>query len=121
LTNFTISDPKLRVHVGVGVSYGTDLTKVYAILNRVAEEEPGVLPDPEPIIRLTDFGDSSVDFELLAWVATPDAMEDVGPALRRRIWDAFLEESIEIPFPQRDLHVRSSNIALPAHEPAPEE
>ena len=117
LTNFTIADPKLRVHVAVGVSYDTDLNVVYGILNRVSVEDPDVLAEPDPIIRLTGFGDNSVDFELLAWVASPDIMEDVGPRLRKRIWDAFLEANVEIPFPQRDLHIRSSDIALPGHDP----
>ena len=119
LTNFTISDPKLRLHIAVGVSYDTDLSTVHEILMRCAHEHEGVLEDPAPLIRLMDFGSSSVDFELLIWVPNPDVMEDVSPQLRKLIWDAFADAGIEIPFPQTDLHIRSSDIPLAGLPEAP--
>jgi small-conductance mechanosensitive channel len=122
VTNLTISDPKVRVTVNVGVSYSSDLALVRDILQRAARENEHVLEDPEPRIYLMDFGSSSVDFVLYAWVKDAETAIFAGPELRLQIWDAFKEHDVEIPFPQTDLHIRSSDIPLVDRDaPRPDE
>jgi small-conductance mechanosensitive channel len=113
VTNLTISDPTVRVAVNVGVSYSSNLALVRDILRRAAVENANVLDHPEPRVLLMDFGSSSVDFVLYAWVADAETAIVTGPELRMQIWDAFKVHGVEIPFPQTDLHIRSSDIPLP--------
>ncbi len=121
LVNWTFSSPHFRMHVPLGVSYGSDPEKVREILLRVAAETPDVAASPAPEVWCLGFGDSSLDFELLVWVNA----KQVGPPqvqsdLYFKMFQAFKENGIEIPFPQRDLHIRSDVRArLPADsEPA---
>ncbi len=104
----------LRIAVKVGVAYGTDLTLVRSTLMKVAEEHPDVLDVPAPDVRLEDFADNSLDFVLLAWIADPRMDLRVASALRFAIDAAFRAAKIEIPFPQRDVHV----VSLPAAKAA---
>lgn len=112
VVNLTQADKRVRVTVTVGVSYDSDLRVVQDVLLRAAHENARVLADPAPSVWLTDFGDSSVDFWLLVWVADSADALVVGPELRLQIWDAFKEKGIGIPFPQRDLHIKSSDVPL---------
>jgi small-conductance mechanosensitive channel len=98
---------KIRFTVRVGVAYGSDTARVRDVLIRVAEENPRVLRDPRPEVRFDDFGDSSLQFSLLAWVENPRMDRRVASDLRFAIEAAFRKADIEIPFPQRDLHLRS--------------
>ena len=77
-----------------------------------ARDDERVLDDPPPKVMLTNFADSAVEFQL--WVSVADAVAAIGAGsdLRLRIWDAFQQNGITIPFPQRDLHVRSSDVPL---------
>lgn len=95
-----------RFHVGVGVAYGSDTALVREILLRVAEEHDRVLSSPKPIVRFLDFGNSSLDFDLLFWSRDLIRIEDVKSDLRFAIDKAFRERGVEIPFPQRDLWIR---------------
>ncbi len=120
VTNWTANDPNVRISLPVGVGYNSDPEKVRSILVAAAEAHPDVLKTPKPDVILTDFGDNSINFKLRVWTAehahTPQILKsDLYFALFRR----FNEEGIELPFPQRDLHVRSSDIALPFPGPAP--
>ncbi|MGD2032012.1 MAG: mechanosensitive ion channel, partial [Gammaproteobacteria bacterium] len=90
----------------VGVAYGSDPHQVLELLVRVARENPGIMPDPEPYGLFIGFGDSSLDFELRAWCDFNDGLR-VKTELNLGIHDALKEAGIEIPFPQRDLHLRS--------------
>ncbi|MEO7113495.1 MAG: mechanosensitive ion channel domain-containing protein [Polyangiaceae bacterium] len=102
---------KVRIKINIGVAYGSDLPKVRETLLRVSETDTHVLHDPKAEVRFEDFGDSALMFSLLVWI--PDARLDLRVAsdLRFEIDEAFREEKIEIPFPQRDLHLRTT---LPA-------
>ncbi|HLK38048.1 MAG TPA: mechanosensitive ion channel domain-containing protein [Polyangiaceae bacterium] len=95
----------LRIRVGVGVAYGTDSAKVVRALLEVAGENPQVLSDPPPEVRLEDFADSALSFALLCWIAHPRDDLRVGSALRFSIDRVFRREGIEIPLPQRELHL----------------
>jgi potassium efflux system protein len=105
----------LRIAVKVGVAYGTDLNLVRDTLMKVAADTTDVLDVPAPDVRLEDFADSSLNFELLVWIADPRTDLRVASALRFGIDAAFGAANIEIPFPQRDLRVR----ALPAESSRP--
>jgi potassium-dependent mechanosensitive channel len=106
VTNFTRADPKVRMHVAVGVSYDSDPREVAAAL-REASHHPHILEVPEPTVVFNGFGESSLDFELLVWTTEPALMPVLQSDLRYQVWDALAERGIEIPFPQRDIHLRS--------------
>jgi len=105
--NWSHGDPKIRLEIPVGVSYGSDLETVLKALREVAQEHPEVLDDPKPDVLLTSFGDSSWDMLLRAWIADPQRHPTIRSELNCAIVHKFREYNIEIPFPQRDLHVRS--------------
>jgi len=96
-----------RIRVAVGVAYGSDIDQVIAVLAAVAANNPEVLDDPEPRVRFRLFGESSLNFELLCWIAQPVDRGRVSHDLNCAVYKALRENSIEIPFPQRDLHVRT--------------
>src|SRR5262245_16079115 len=100
-------DPRLRLRVAVGVSYSADVDHVSRVLLEVARRHADILEDPSPQVRLNRFGQSSLDFELLVWIGDPRHQEGVTSALHYAIRAAFLENGIEIPFPQQDLNIRS--------------
>lgn len=106
--NWSHGNPRVRIHVPVGVEYGSDLEKVKAALLRVATEDPDVLDSPAPEVRFLEFGDSSLNFELLAWIARPEAQWIMRSQLNFGIDRALREAEIGIPFPQRDLHIKSA-------------
>ena len=96
-----------RIRVAVGVEYGSDIDHVIATLEKVAADNEDVLRTPSPRVRFRTFGDSSLDFELLAWIARPVDRGRVRHELNCAVYKAFNENAIVIPFPQRDLHVRT--------------
>ena len=91
----------------VGVAYGSDLEKVEQVLLEVVDDNPNVEKIPEPRIRLRNFADSSVNFEMLCWVGDPRAKGLETHKLLKAAYKAFDEQGITIPFPQRDVHIIS--------------
>ena len=108
LVNWTHGDPHVRLHIPVGVSYDADVHEVREALLAAAAEYPEARRTPAPDVWFVEFGDSSINFELLVWLdaVAVDPLEARG-RIMFHIWDALLERNIEIPFPQRDLHIRS--------------
>jgi small-conductance mechanosensitive channel len=108
IVNWTYSGKFVRVHLPVGVAYGSDLEKVNTALLEAAAEHPNVLNDPAPTIWLKEFADSSLNFELLVWIdyetITLDALRG---EINFMILRSLQRHQIEIPFPQRDLHLRT--------------
>ncbi len=98
--------PRFRIRVPVGVAYGTDLKMVSDLLVDIALKDPDVARSPRPRARIRRFGDSSIDFELLCWVNEPSLKGRVTHQLLMAIDRGFKEKGIEIPFPQRDIHLR---------------
>ncbi len=109
VTNETYGDNRKRVRIAVGVAYGSDTARVHDALLNVARATPNVLAAPPPQVLFKDFGESSLDFELLAWLADPRDENAVASETRFAIDRAFRERGIEIPFPQRDVHLRSES------------
>lgn len=105
--NWSYNDRQVRFKIPVGVSYGSDVKLVEKLLLEVAAENQDVLENPEPAVRLLQFGDSSLNFELRAW--STSLLHQQGKllsALNFAIIDKFREHNVEIPYPQRDLHFR---------------
>ena len=107
VTNWTFTTNVSRIVLAVGVAYGSPLDKVLAVLHRVANENRDILDDPKPSAIFTDFGESSIDFELRVWISDINLRLKVKSELGQAVDRYFREENITIPFPQRDLHVRS--------------
>ncbi|MFD2201580.1 mechanosensitive ion channel family protein [Shivajiella indica] len=111
--NWSHNEHKVRFNFPVGVSYKENPEKVKSVLMEVALNNPNVLKNPEPDILFEDFGDSSLNFNVRVWtseyVNKPKVLKS---QLYYEIFRKFKEESIEIPFPQRDIHLKSSEEKL---------
>lgn len=114
--NWSHSQNLLRLRQVVGVHYKADLHKAIELCKEAASETERILSDPAPNCLVKGFGDSSVDLEMRVWINDPmNGRANVISELLTRIWDKFHANDIEIPYPQRDLHLRSSTIGnLPA-------
>jgi small-conductance mechanosensitive channel len=108
IINYSLSSPMIRMEVPVGVSYNSDPQKVQEILLAVADQEPMVEKYRQPEVKFTAYADSSLNFELLIWInVRKTARRNVRSALYFKIFEALKSAGIEIPFPQRDIHIRS--------------
>ncbi len=113
VTNWTYGDPRVRFRIPVGVAYESDIEKVRETLIAVGREHPNALQDPAPNVFLEKFGDNSIDFELVVWSSEMSFRprrfkSDLNFAIARK----FREAGIEIPFPQRDVYIRSGQIQV---------
>lgn len=107
VSTYTQSDRIVRRTVAVGVSYNSNPTEVRDVLLAIADRHGLVLDKPEPVVHFSGFGESSLDFELSVFMEEPLVAPRVMSDLRFMIWNEFSKHKIEIPFPQRDLNVRS--------------
>jgi len=98
--------PMFRVRVKIGVAYGSDIRQVETILLEQVRSNPLAVENPEPRVRFREFGDSSLNFELLCWARRPQDRGRLVHGLNTGIYDAFDKVGIEIPFPQRDVHLK---------------
>jgi small-conductance mechanosensitive channel len=110
VVNWTHNENLTRFKITVGVAYGSDTALVKKLLMQCAVEHPHIVEQPSPFVRFIDFGNSSIDFELLFWSGEYLTIEDVKSDLRFHINDLFKQHHITIPFPQRDLHIKSSDL-----------
>jgi small-conductance mechanosensitive channel len=107
VTNWTLSDRRRRMEIPVGVEYGSDPKLIIETLVTAAMIDDRVLRFPEPYVLFMGFGDSSLDFELRAWTDDFDSFMRVRSAVCVAIVDALQAAGLHIPFPQRDLHVKT--------------
>jgi potassium efflux system protein len=105
--NWTLSDQTLRAVVTVGIAYGSDTALAQRVLLDAVRANPRVMTDPPPLVLFTRFGDSALEFELRTYVRSLQDLVPVRHELHMAIDQALREAGIEIPFPQRDLHLRS--------------
>ena len=98
-------DTNLRVHVPIGVAYGTSIGKVREVLLSIAKSEEKILEDPPPKVVFKEHADSSLNFDLLGWVESPGDRAAVLDSMREKIDDRFNEEGIEMPYPTRDVYL----------------
>ncbi len=107
--NWSHSDQRVRLKIPIGVSYNTDLRRAMALCVEAAEAVDRVIEDPAPLCLVTGFGHNSVDLEIRLWIADANnGVSNVKSDIMLNVWDRFRENGIEIPFPQRDLHIRSA-------------
>ena len=97
---------RYRIRTTVGVAYGSDVDQVVEILNAVAVDHPRTLTSPKPKVRFVNFGDSSLGFEVLSWIAKPAHRDDVLHELNMEIYRQFNTEGVAIPFPQQDVYIK---------------
>ncbi len=113
IVNWSYRDAKCRVHIPVGVAYGTDTTLVTEALLAAARRHPRVLGQPTPKVWFKEFGDSSLNFELLVWVDDPPSIPQFTSDLNFSIENELNIRDINIPFPQRDLHIKNPQDLIP--------
>ena len=111
--NWSHSDKAVRVNIPVGISYKSDVHLAIELCKQAASEVTRVLSDPAPNCLLRGFGDNSVNLEIRVWIDDPsEGRANVTSEILLRVWNLFHEGGIEIPYPQRDLHLKSSDVDL---------
>ena len=98
-----------RIRISVDVAYGTEVEKVKKIMYEIAKSSENVCNDPNPHVRFRAFGESGLRFELLSWIELPELRGRVTDELLTNIYNSFNSENIEIPFPQRTLHIKKTD------------
>jgi len=106
--NWSYTDRNVRIRIPLAVGYGCDLKLAQELMLRAASESPRVLDSPKPNVWLTAFGQSGVEHEILAWISDPEGgVGSVRSDVLNRVWWLFKDHGIEIPFPQREVHIRN--------------
>lgn len=105
LINWTHNDLASRFTVNVGVDYSSDVHQVMQVLKEAVDKQNGVLKEPNPFVRFTDFGDSSLNFSIIFWSEDVFRVENIKSEMRIKIFELFRENNIIIPFPQRVVHL----------------
>jgi small-conductance mechanosensitive channel len=104
VTNWSVGDPKIRISVPVGVAYGSNTELVTRLLLEAADRHPEVLKEPKPDVLFREFADSSLNFDLRIWIINPIGRFIIVSDLNYAIDNAFRDNGVTIPFPQRDVH-----------------
>ena len=106
--NWSFSGKRIRLRIPVGISYDSDVRQAMALCVEATEAPERILADPKPVCQLMEFGDNSVNLEIRFWIRDPqEGIANVKSAVLLGVWDRFHEHEIQIPFPQRDLHIRT--------------
>ena len=117
IVNESAPAPRFRIRIKIGVAYGTDVEQVEEILMKLAKNNELAANNPAPRVRFRAFGDSSLDFELLCWARRPEEKGRLIHSLNKEIYHDLNETGINIPFPQRDVHIfKPSEITSKASE-----
>ena len=106
IINWSYNEQLTRFYVQVGVAYGSDVELVKTLLLEAATHHPQVSNTPSPFVRFIDFGNSSLDFQVFFWVENAIIIENIKSDIRFEINRLFAGNNIQIPFPQRDLHIK---------------
>ena len=108
VVNWSYSSRDVRVKAPIGVSYDSNLELVSELLYQAVNDIPRIRKNPKPRVNLMGFGNSSIDFELRFWIQDPeDGISNIRSDVYNKIWILFKENGVEIPFPQRDVHLRT--------------
>ena len=106
--NWTLKDRTGRITISIGVSYNADPQKVEDLLRELALSSELILNNPAPVVLFKDFGDSALIFEIRVFIRNVSDMHITASKIRQLIWKEFKKQNIEIPFPQRDLHIKGA-------------
>jgi len=112
VTNWTLSDRRMRIVIPVGVAYGSDVEVVLQTLMDCAMASSNVSRMPDPLVMFKKFGDSALEFELHVWIRDIDERHKVRSALHQDLERRLRDAGITIAFPQRDIHIRSDSKKL---------
>jgi small-conductance mechanosensitive channel len=114
VTNWTANDPRVRLAIPVGVAYDSDLQQVRKILTDIMSKDPEILTEPPPEVVLKELGDNSINFLLRFWTIVHPDYDHYGlkSNLYFAILESFRQRGIEVPFPQRDIHLRSADVPV---------
>lgn len=110
ITNWTLSNTYRRIELIIGVAYDSDMNKVKELLDHLVETHPGIIKFPKAVVLLHEFSDSSVNFRMLFWTADFDTWTALKSSVLLDIFKVFKENNITIPFPQRDIHVKTTDV-----------
>ena len=110
VTNYTHSDNLIRIDIPIGISYSSDPNRVKEVLIQALSRLGNRVEDHPIDVAFTNFGESSLDFTVLIWTDQPLKKKRIESEARFAIWNALKENNIEIPFPQRDIHIKSSKL-----------
>ena len=114
VVNWSFADRNVRTTISVQCSYKDDPEQAMALMLESASASPRVLSDPAPVVRLISFGENGMDLQLQVWVNDPEnGFANVKSDINLAIWRAFKAAGITIPYPQRDLHIKSMPGAVP--------
>ncbi|NET27295.1 mechanosensitive ion channel domain-containing protein [Okeania sp. SIO1I7] len=116
IINWSHKDSTSRLHIPIGVAYGSDTILVTEALLDAARKEKKVLSNPSPKVWFKGFGDSALNFELLVWIKYPPLIDSITSSLNFLIDSELRYRNISIPFPQRDLHIRQINDLIQTHK-----
>ncbi|MEM1238941.1 MAG: mechanosensitive ion channel domain-containing protein [Cyanobacteria bacterium P01_H01_bin.26] len=109
--NWSHGHPVSQLHLPIGVAYNSDIQQVHAAVMEVASTHPSVLQYPQPRLRFLGFGDSALNFDVLVWIRDPRLQFDLKSDLYYMLEANFQRYGIELPFPQRDLNIRSPQLS----------
>lgn len=108
--NWSFSNNDVRIPILIGVSYDSDIRHALELCLEAAVEEPRIKQFPKPVVRVIGFGDNSVNLEIRGWINDPvNGVGNIRSDILLRVWDKFKENGIGIPYPQRDLHIKSAD------------
>jgi small-conductance mechanosensitive channel len=116
VVNESAPEPNFRVRIPIGVAYGSDIDRVQEVLLAIALRNDNIVADPAPRVRFRAFGDSALNFELLAWAREPALRGKTVHEMNCEIYKEFGRRGIRIPFPQRDVHLQPAAPEPPAGE-----
>ena len=109
--NWSFTDRVVRIKADVGIAYDTDVTKAIEVCVQAAKSIPRALKTPEPTCLLMEFADSSINLQIRFWINdAPNGVSNVRSEVLIAVWKAFRDNGIEIPFPQRDIHIKSGQL-----------
>ena len=111
--NWTLSNRQRRVEVLVGVAYGSDAARVAELLKGVMEQHQKVLKLPAPLVLFSGMGDSALNFTMRFWTSDIDHWMQTQSEITTAVYDELNKAGISIPFPQRDLHIKSWEAQMP--------
>ena len=106
VVNWSHDEENIRFEINVGLAYGTDVEKAISLLQEVLNENKDVMKKPQSFVRFTNFGDSSLDFELIFWSSEMFTINTIKSDLRRQVYKKLNDNKMVIPFPQRDVHIK---------------
>jgi MscS family membrane protein len=115
ITNYSAPQRRKRIRVPIGIAYGTDVDAFEELAVQAAIDEDLVLDSPKPRMRFRQFGTDALEYELLAWVRSPNRERRAQHELNRTLYKRLQAAGMEIPFQQRDIHVRST-AAIPGED-----